>query len=278
MKILIYGAGTIGLTYGWNLAKAHDVKVHVKASYYEKATAGYTLDILDLRDKKSLQKAYHYNPVVVTDITEDFDVILVTVNRYQLKDVLPILKQKKGKALLLFMQNHWDILSELNNFTPEEYILGFPSQVGGGRDGNHVQAIIFDEGTILGEINGDSSQKLLNVKRIFENAGLSVKLEKSIVNWLKVHYLMQSLSAGAILKAGSYESFARNDKYIKQMVLGYREGLKLCESYGINTKKIFPEKMLYYPVPLVAFALKNMLRKKITEIMVKGHMKQGLQE
>ena len=98
MKVLIYGAGTIGLTYGWMLSNAHDIAVLVRGEKYEAATAGYSFDIWDLRGKAKERKTFQYIPSIVTNMEPIYDLILVTVNCYQLKEILPILKEKKGKA------------------------------------------------------------------------------------------------------------------------------------------------------------------------------------
>ena len=49
MKILIYGAGTIGMTYGWLLSQGHEVEVYVKESSLSRYQNGMSLLIKDLR-------------------------------------------------------------------------------------------------------------------------------------------------------------------------------------------------------------------------------------
>ena len=52
MKILIYGAGTIGLTYAWLLSSSHNVTVLVKPEKVTEAQNGYKFTVHDLREKK----------------------------------------------------------------------------------------------------------------------------------------------------------------------------------------------------------------------------------
>ena len=278
MKVLIYGAGTIGLTYGWMLSNAHDIAVLVRGEKYEAATAGYSFDIWDLRGKAKERKSFQYIPSIVTNMEPIYDLILVTVNCYQLKEILPILKEKKGKAIIVFLQNNWDILGTVRNyFNDNDYVLGFPAQVGGGRENNCIKSIIFDAETILGQTENYIAEEILTCKSEFEKAGIKIVLQEKMADWLRVHIIQQSISAGAIIKAGNYELFIKNRKAIKEMIIAYREGLAVCDSFGISTRKMSPAKMFYYPT-IVTFALKKILNQEETIMMVNGHMKHGITE
>ena len=275
MKILIIGAGTIGLTYSWLLSSYHDVAVYVRPKKKATCELSYSFDIEDLREKTSKQFAYTPN---ITDVitNDEYDVVLVMVNRIQLADVLPMLCECTN---IVFMLNHWDIDSEVKKvLLPAQYFYGFPSQVGGGREGNKIEAVVFDEGTVLGEADGIPTERLARLERAFKQAGLAVEVKTDILSWLKVHYLQQSLSAGGIAKAGSYENFAGSYRAVKEMVYAFREGVAVCEAQGIRTKKIFPANMFRYPALLVAWAMKGMFNKPETVRMVTGHMKQGMPE
>jgi len=277
MKFLIYGAGAIGLTYSWLLSSSHDVTVLVKPERVTDTQSGYNFIVHDLREKPKHDFGFVYQPHIVTEIEDDYNAILVTVNRYQLKDVLPSLQNCKSD--IIFMQNNWDIQNEISQYLqPQQYIIGFPSQVGGGRENNQIEVNVYNEGTVLGEENGQMTERLINYKQAFEQAGLSVELKTDILGWLKVHYLQQSVSAGAILKAGDYHAFATSYKAVKEMVYAFREGISVCEAYGVDTKNTFPASMFRYPAPLVAIAMKRMFNQTDTVMMVTGHMKQGIKE
>jgi len=277
MKFLIYGAGAIGLTYSWLLSSSHDVTVLVKPERVADVQSGYNFIVHDLREKPKHDLKFVYQPRIVTQIEDDYNAILVTVNRYQLKDVLPSLQNCKSD--IIFMQNNWDIYNEVSQYLqPQHYLIGFPSQVGGGRENKRIEVNVYNEGTVLGEANGQMTERLGNYKQAFELAGLSVEIKDDILEWLKVHYLQQSISAGAILKAGDYHAFVKSYKAVKEMVYAFREGIAVCEAYGVDTKNIFPASMFRYPAPLVAIAMKKMFNQTDTIMMVTGHMKQGIKE
>ena len=277
MKFLVYGAGTIGITYAWLLSAKHDAAVFVRPEKIPSVQDGYSLTVHDLRKRPNRRLQIDFRPALVTDISGDYDAILVTVNRCQLKSVLPALRD--SKADILFMQNNWDIQKDVSPYlNAGRYILGFPAQVGGGREGNAVEVNLYRQGTVLGEADGRKSERLAKYKQAFEQAGLAVKIKKNIPDWLKVHYLQQSVSAGAILKAGGYEAFANSRAAVKEMARAFREGIAVCAACGVNTKAVFPVNMFRMPVPIVSLAMKGMLNKPDVVFMVTGHMKQGLKE
>ena len=45
MKYLIYGAGTIGITYGWLLSQNHEIDLLVKPEHYEELSGGVVLSV-----------------------------------------------------------------------------------------------------------------------------------------------------------------------------------------------------------------------------------------
>lgn len=277
MKFLVYGGGTIGLSYAWLLSSAHQVDVLFRPSRAQAARQGFDFTVRDLRGKTVAEKRFHYQPQVVTEMNGAYQAVLVTVNRTQLASALPALQA--CPADIIFMQNHWDIQRELAPYLePSRYLLGFPSQIGGGREGARVEVNLYGEGTVLGEADGAHSPRLERYKTAFEQAGLAVEVKSDMLDWMRVHYLQQSISAGAVLKAGSYQAFAASYPAVKEMVYAFREGVAVCAGYGVNTKKVFPASLFRLPAPLVARVMKRMLSQPDTAAMVTGHMKQGLPE
>ena len=278
MKILIIGAGTIGISYGWLLSSKNDVTFFIKEENRSRYQNGVEMHINDLR-KDCESTIIKYKLKTTTMIDDDYDTIIVTVNRNQLSGVLPLLSKKAKTADIIFMLNHWDIESEINQYlNTENYFVGFPSQIGGGRLKNKLHITVFEQGTILGNPKRKDTSRILYYKAVFEGAGLTVEIREDIFDWLKVHYLQQSLSAGAILKAGNYDLLTDSYTSVKEMIYAFREGLAVCEAEGVKTKKIFPAKLFYYPAPLITMMLKSMLRKSTTRDMIKGHMMHGLDE
>lgn len=277
MKYLVCGAGTIGTTYAYLLSQVHDVDMFVKYEQVEKLSKGIVIALKDLSKKSAIYEKTIFYPNCVTEIDKQYDGILVAVNRYQLKDILPLLaKKQRHTSYFAFMQNNWYIQSEIEEYlTSDSYIIAFPSSVGGGRDEKGIEAILFDEPTRLG---GQCQFGLEDLQKGFGQAGIKTYYDKAIFDWLKVHYLQQSITAGAVLENGNFENFACNYVAVKKMVRAFREGIAVCKLQGVHTTKTFPANLFQLPIFIVAHTMQKMFLERNTMEMVNNHMKKGLPE
>lgn len=277
MRYLIYGAGTIGITYGFMLSKYNEVDFLVKQKYVETFKNGIKICIKDLKNKDIDYKENTFFPNCVTEINKEYDGILVAVNRFQLEDVLKVLSEKQEYTkYFAFMQNNWNIKDEINKYIEKDkYIIAFPSSVGGGRDDKGVNVILFDEATRLG---GECKFGIDDLQKSLNNLGIKTKFDNNIFDWLKVHYLQQSITAGAVLKNGSFENFSNDYNEVKKLVKAFREGIKVCKIQGVNTNKTFPAMFFKLPMFIIAHIMQKMFVEKNTVEMVNNHMKKGLPE
>lgn len=277
MNYLVCGAGTIGTVYAYFLSQAHDVDLFVKQDQFEKISKGVRLGLKDLRKRSSVYAETVFYPNCVTEIAKHYDGIFVAVNRCQLKDLLPVLAQKQQNAgYFAFMQNNWNIQPEVEKYLAKDsYMIAFPSSIGGGRDGEKLEAIVFEEPTRLG---GPCRKGIEDFCQALTQIGIKTCYDDNIFDWLKVHYLQQSATAGAVLEKGSFENFANDYVAVKKMVQAFREGIEVCRAQGVNTKKTFPACLFSLPTFLVAHAMQSLFLKQNTMEMVNNHMKKGLAE
>lgn len=277
MRYLVFGAGTIGTVYAYLLSQAHEVDIFVKQEQFEKISKGLVVALKDLRKHSDLYEERVFYPCCVTEIAKKYDGILVAVNRYQLKNILPILAEKQHNAgYFVFMQNNWELKSEIEEYLAgDKYIIAFPSSVGGGRDDRGIEAILFDEATRLG---GQCRFGIDDFQKALSQAGIKTHFDNNIFGWLKVHYLQQSVTVGAVLENGGFEGFARDYMAVKKMVKAFREGIEVCRLQGVNTKKTFPANLFKLPVFIVAHTMQKMFLEQNTVEMVNNHMKKGLPE
>ena len=66
MNILVYGAGTIGLTYAWLLSNQHQVTVLVREHKLSTLEQGFALSIKDLRKDEQVYKRTSF-PAAIGD-------------------------------------------------------------------------------------------------------------------------------------------------------------------------------------------------------------------
>lgn len=277
MRYLIYGAGTIGITYAWLLSQKHYVDVLVRPEREEIASRGFVINVKDLRKGAKGYEEMLFSPNCVTEIHDNYDGVLVCVNRYELKNVLPLLAEHQDRSgYFAFLQNNWDINAEIEAFLPKEKTLvAFPSSVGGGRSDDRLEVIVFDEATRLG---GESLLGINDLRKSLGEVGIKTCYDKNIYDWLKLHYLQQSITAGAVLESGGFLEFAQDDKAIKKMIKAFREGIEVCRLKGVPTYKIFPANLFRLPLLLLTPMMKKMFLDPNTIDMVNNHMKKGLPE
>ena len=286
MKILIYGAGIVGTTYGWQLSQAgHEVSVLVKKE--KKQTIennGIYLHCTDFRDNKKQVAETVFRPQVIDELSPEnnYEFIIVAVNNIQLQQVLPVLAKSAGKANILFFQNNWDSFDEIANFlAPEQYFFGFPFMVGGGISEKGINCAISGlkySHTPIGELNGELTPRVEKIVNALEEAKLKPVVYKQIKKWLVSHYAVAvGLSAG-IMKAGSAASFTKNTAIIKEAIKTIREGLNICKERGINPKDEKSNSLYFLPLFIAAVIAKKIYSNEALQLMFDGHTKHSPDE
>jgi ketopantoate reductase len=276
VKILVFGAGVIGVAYAWQLSLAgHDVALLVRPGRRrELESEGIAISCLDMRGSSLfIGRAKHinalYHPTLVESFSPDdqYELILVCVRRNQLRDVLPTLAANAGDATILFLQNNWTGVTEIEPFvTPSRYLLGFPS-VGGARDQRAVKCVLLAD-TRLGEVDGRVTPRLERIARAIRKAGFKPKLSRQIIPWLQIHCAGVAAFTGCYYKAGSYEALAQSSSLIREMILALRESLEVCRARGINSKNRSYGLPLFLLVPLT----KRLIRSEAGRLGTEGHM------
>lgn len=275
-SILIIGAGTIGLTYGWYLSKCHDVSFMVKREKTQLYKKGVCLSIKDLRKNEKKYEKYSFHCNIVYNVDQFYDLIIVCVNRNQLKNLNTILEKVPTETNIIFMQNHWDIKGDIQkNLNLTHYFLGFPQQVGGGRCENQVKAIVYDTYTRIG---GKYDINLKMIGNLFEAAGFKVKIDHAIVDWLRIHYLQQSITIGALLKSKGYGEFSKDFKLLIVLAKSLKEGIMVCKKLGIDLRSNRMSWLKYIPNLILAIFLHLIFSNNNTKEMIEGHRKNGESE
>lgn len=288
MKILIYGAGVIGCTYGWQLAKAGcDISILVrKGKKLEIEEKGINIHCTDLRDgKKNVQNTI-FQPKVIDTLSadNDFDYIIVTTNNLNLDDVLMTLKESAGKAHILFFQNMWiDEIEKIKNYlSSDQYFFGFPFMAGGGKNQNGINSIISGSKysqTMLGEVTGETTPRVQEIASILLKSNMKPFISKDIVTWLVPHCaFMAGIAAGVIMEGGKMEDFLNNSKTVKKSILAIRDGFHVCEAIGINPKKEKVNKLYYFPLLISSPVVKKVFSDDAMKAMFDGYLRNSIEE
>jgi ketopantoate reductase len=287
MKILIYGAGIIGSTYAWQISQAgHDVSVLVRKGKKQLIERdGIKIYCTDFRGNKREVIQTTFRPEVIEDLSplNNYEFIIVSVNNIQLKEVLPVLSKGAGKANILLFQNNWNDFDEINKYlSTEQYFFGFPFIVGGGRDEQGINSVISgmkQANTLLGESNGENTERVMKIAGVLNDANLKPVISKQIITWLISHYAVAAgLSAGVMKAGGSMKNFTNDTELIKEAVMSIREGFDVCRKRGINPKKEKSNSIYYLPFFVSIPIIKKVFSKEVLSLMFEGHVKHAPDE
>lgn len=279
MKILIYGAGIIGCTYGWQLSKAgHDITVLVRKEKTEPISEnGILIHCSDYRGgKKQIEEAI-FRPNVIDELSFEhaFEYIIVSTNNLHLKEVLPILAKSAGNAHILFFQNMWNDFDEIaKHLSPKQYFFGFPFMVGGGRDNRCIYSAISGlkySHTPLGEVNGEITPRLQKIANALDEANLKPTISTQIKVWLVTHYAVAAGLSAGIMKAGGGKAFASNSTLIKEAIKSIREGLEVCAKIVVDPKTEKANKLYYLPLFISVPIAKKVYSNEALCLMFDGH-------
>ena len=179
---------------------------------------------------------------------------MVCVRAHQLEGLLPKIADRVGNADVLFFQNNWWGDQIIRQYLPaSQCLFGFSRLVGGWRNENHINRILFDTPglvTMLGEKGGRQSPRLKNLVVIFRQANLKPEISRDILGWLATHYVEFLGAVGAILKAGSAQKFSDDINLVRAAILGTREGLDACRAREINVGRAASVNLRLYSLPM----------------------------
>jgi ketopantoate reductase len=286
MKILIYGAGVIGTTYGWQLAQAgQDVTLLVRPGKSALVAGGIPIHCRDERSKPAQQVETTFQPKVVEAFSpqDGFDLIVVCVKSNQVAGTLAALAECAGKADILFFQNNWWGEEKMRAILrPGSYFFGFSRIVGGWRKGLAVESIIFDApgmSTMLGEADGRASARVTAVQGILQAARLKPELHRDILGWLQFHYVEYLGATGAILEAGSVDAFAGNPAAVRKSILATREALAVCRARGAAAGSApFNLRLFGLPLPLLVWIASKQYQAPNIRSFFKENIEMGMGE
>ena len=208
--------------------------------------------IADGERKTSLQKngitinGIHYYPKV-TEETGDIDLILVATKYGSLRSVLPFLKKLTNPdtvviSLLNGVDSEEVIAEEIN----EKNILYSVMKISSRRTGSTVSFAENETGgVIIGEKNGELSERMLAVKQLMDRAGLKCTLSDKIIyeQWYKFASNCSGNLPQAVLSIGTgcyglskHVDFIAEELWKEVALVANRKGIPLGE-YPFSGKK-----------------------------------------
>jgi 2-dehydropantoate 2-reductase len=248
MNILVFGAGVVGTVYASKLRQAgHSVTILARGSRLDEIRRrGLVLEDVVDRERSECR----------VEVTEGlspgdrYDLILVTVRRDQLDASMASLAANTTVPTILFMLNNPLGTSRLvEAIGKERVVLGFPG-VGGTKEGEVVRyAMIAQQPTTIGEVDGRRTVRLEELVNALRASQLATKVERHMDAWLKTHAFFVTAVCGAIyLAGGDCRRLSLDTAALELLVAGVSEGFGAVRATGLPVTP-FPLKVLFTWLP-----------------------------
>jgi 2-dehydropantoate 2-reductase len=263
MKTLIVGTGIVGVIYGWALHKSGaDVTHFVRPGRAHEIPPEVTLDLLDERKGLPPKATYPYPIRCVESVapSDCYELIIVPTNAQQMPAALAAIAPTSGDATVLTFSGNWAGMAVYDAYLPRErYLLGYPD--GGGTVRNGLYWTNLGAEVHLGLMEGQSAERLAQVRALFERANMRPDIQDNMLHWLWVHNASVIGFAAGLAKYGRLEPYLADKALIYQCIRATQELYALCARRGVDLSK-YPEiSYMKLPLWLTAFLLKRNFRR-----------------
>ena len=217
MNIVIIGAGGVGGYFGGKLSQA---------GYHTTFIArGQTLEKINQNglQVKSIKGGFHVYPHVTDqyDIIKEADLILLCVKSWQIEKISTKIKPfLKSSATVLPLQNGADNAERLLKILKEENVIaGLCRIVSKIESPGIIDHFSYEPEVIFGEINNELSERVLNIKSVFDKAGFTNNISENIQRdiWLKFLFITSISAMGALTR--SVLGKMREDPYLREKLM-----------------------------------------------------------
>lgn len=245
MKILIVGTGGVGGYFGGRLAAAgHDVTFIARGAHKE-AIEKNGLKV------KSINGDFSVEQVKVTDKISEVatpGLVIIAVKAWQVKEIARQLKSViDEKTMVLPLQNGVLTSDEIKEFLPSKNVLSGLCRIISKIDApgiiNHMAV---DPTIVFGECDSSQTQRVLDLQKIFEEAGFKARVSKDIQADLWRKFLAICVSGLLAVTRSTYGE-VREQKETRQMMRNiFEEIAKLAKALKINLEPDLVDKTMAF--------------------------------
>lgn len=274
LNFLIYGAGVIGSIFaGKLLGSGYNVQILARGNRLKEIKDNGIILRNSLTGKKD-----RYNVEIKESLNPEdiYDYVIVVMQKTQVDMVLPILAKNKTPNIVFIVNNSSGYDEWIKVLGKERIIIGFPS-AGGERLDGEVNYFIgrglsqLFQSTTFGEIDGSTTQRLVNLVKAFRSAGFSPVINHNMDAWQKTHVALITPIANSLYKYnGDNRLLSKSSNDIKKMLIAVREGFNALRHIGTS---ITPVKLnfLYMPTFILVPVFRVLMGSKIAEVAIAKH-------
>lgn len=241
MKVLIVGAGVIGVTYGFMLGRGgHDVTHLVRAGRAARFDTPLPVDVLYREENRFHRfRGTHVLNVLETIVDPDrFDLVIFPGHHYTMGEILSDLVPRFPHTPFLFLTQNWTGTGEIDAVLgKDQYLLGDAKAGGAWQNGKLVSAI---HSVDLGPGDGGALDLAEWVKGWFEAAGLETVVHTDMVHYLWVQFAITGGLSPALIAAGSFKALFRDRALREASLTAVGECFNLVARRGVDVAA-YPE-------------------------------------
>ncbi len=277
MRVLIFGAGPLGSLYAHLLHQAgSDVTLLARGTRHDWLKANGLVLVDEMSGEECRSRV---NLIDKLSTQDEFDLAVVLVRKNKLEPIFRDLAACPGIPNILFMGNNASGFDDYRAHLPRQRVLfGFPNAGGGVQQ----QTVHYADretprgkrrAVTIGEIDGGKSKRLLDIKELFESAGVPVDTPSNIDGWLKYHVALVSPLVGALYEhnCDNY-ALARDKEALRVLVRAANEGARVLAQLGFKKSEPSEFKLMkWLPEFMSVMALRKMLESKFAEVAFAMH-------
>jgi ketopantoate reductase len=279
MRILVYGAGVQGSVFAALLHRAgHDVKILARGRRLADIREhGIVLERLGTPGRQVTRVP----TVERLETTDAYDLVMVTLQKGHVADVLPILAPNQGMPSIAFFMNNVAGPDEfVRALGAERVLLGF-ALMGGIRDGAVVRwasgekkSHLFE--VVVGEVDGSFTPRLRTVMEALGKAGIRTSAQPDMGAWLKAHWALVGPMARAINRVGNDNyRLGEEKRLLRLMVEAQREGFRVVRALGLPLAPARLRAMLRLPAWISVAVVRKLMKTEFAELALAGHAAAG---
>lgn len=167
------------------------------------------------------------------------------------------LAPRVGNATVLFFNNCWqDPQSAIQPIPVNQIVFGFPGG-GGGFEGNTLYGGVYKT-VQFGTFESEPTQRDLEVRKLFVEAGFKIRVQKDPHSWLWNHFALNVAMEIEVLKSGSFKKVISSPEALAGIGRNMKELIPILKAKG-SKLDILTRVVSTLPPSVVGFLMSNIV-------------------
>jgi len=234
MRIAIFGTGGVGGYFGGRLAQAGEDVTFIARGEHLRAIQATGLRV------DSLNGNFVIDPAKATDDANEVgevDLVIAGVKAWQVPEAARTMKPMVGaKTTVLPLQNGVDAVHQLTAELGTDHVIGGLCRIVSFVVGpGHIRHAGFAPSVVIGELDDVRMNRIVEIERIFNHAGVETTMASDIyvALWMKFLFIASFSGVGAIANAPA-GILRSNPKMRAQMLMAMEEIYQLAHARNIK--------------------------------------------